>query len=321
VDDAGDRRARAGADVGCGAGDGAGGGDASEERRDNIGDALGDELDVRVVTVAGHAVGDDGGEHTFKRRQHCHGKSNGDQGLNVFGVEAGQCEGRQAARNAAEFAANGLDWKMEEEGDCRASQDGNDGGGNSASEARKQHEYGERTKAKSQCVGIEAGKVGSQQLHARKELAGNGGGAQAEEVLDLGGGDQDGDAVGEADDHHVGDEAHRSTQTGEAHEKKNDSGHDGDHGEAAHAKTGDDAGDNDDEGAGGSADLGAGAAEGRDEEAGDDGGVETGLGSDSRGNAEGHGEREGDQTYCDASEEVVEKHLARVGTESLNRFW
>ena len=74
VDHAGDRRARAGADVGGGAGDGAGGGDAAEERRDDVGDALGDEFDVGVVAVAGHAVGNDGGEHAFKRGQHGDGE-------------------------------------------------------------------------------------------------------------------------------------------------------------------------------------------------------------------------------------------------------
>ena len=39
--------------------------------------------------------------------------------------------------------------------------------------------------------------------------------------------------------------------------QEDDAGHEGDHGEAAHAEAGHDAGDDDDEGAGGSADLGA----------------------------------------------------------------
>ena len=114
VDDAGDGGARAGADVGGGAGDGAGGGDAAEERGDDVGDALGDEFDVGVVAVAGHAVGDDGGEHAFKRGEHGDGEGRGDEGQDVLGVEVGNGEGREAAGNAAETAADGFDGKMKE---------------------------------------------------------------------------------------------------------------------------------------------------------------------------------------------------------------
>ena len=101
---AGDRRARAGADVGRGAGDGAGGGNAAEERRGDVGDSLRDQFDVGVVTVAGHAVGDDRGEHAFKRGQQRHGEGRGNQRQNVLGVKVGNGEGRESARNAAESA-------------------------------------------------------------------------------------------------------------------------------------------------------------------------------------------------------------------------
>ena len=63
-----DARQRAGgaiADVGGGARDGAGGGEAAEQRRDDVGRALADELLVRIVTRAGHAVGDHRGEQRF----------------------------------------------------------------------------------------------------------------------------------------------------------------------------------------------------------------------------------------------------------------
>ena len=53
---------RAVANAGGGACDGAGGGEAAEQRRDDVGRALADEFLVGIVTRAGHAVGDHGGE-------------------------------------------------------------------------------------------------------------------------------------------------------------------------------------------------------------------------------------------------------------------
>ena len=74
--------------------------------------------------------------------------------------------------------------------------------------------------------------MSGEQLHARQEFAGDCGRAQAEEVLDLRGGDQDGDAVGEADDDHARNELDGCAQAGEAHDQEHDSGHQRDHGKA-----------------------------------------------------------------------------------------
>ncbi len=112
MDHAGDRRARAGTDIGCGAGDGAGGGNAAEERRGDVGDSLGNEFDIGVVAIAGHAVGDDGGEHAFQRGKHRDGKCRRNQWQDVLGVEVGNGEGRESARNSAEASADGFDRKM-----------------------------------------------------------------------------------------------------------------------------------------------------------------------------------------------------------------
>ena len=78
--------------------------------------------------------------------------------------------------------------------------------------------------------GLKLAKWAARSFDAGQELAGDGGGAEAEEVLDLGGGDEDGDAVGEADDDRAGDEADRGAEAGEAHEEENHAGHEGDHG-------------------------------------------------------------------------------------------
>ncbi len=54
---AGDRAARAGADVGRGPRDGAGDADAAEQRRADIGKALRHQFAIRAMPAAGHAVG------------------------------------------------------------------------------------------------------------------------------------------------------------------------------------------------------------------------------------------------------------------------
>ena len=59
VNDPGDWRPAAGADVGGGAGDGAGGWHAAEQRRDDIGGALRKQLGCRPVRSADHPVRDD----------------------------------------------------------------------------------------------------------------------------------------------------------------------------------------------------------------------------------------------------------------------
>ena len=130
VDDAGDGGERAGADVGSGAGDGAGGGDSPEERRGDVGDALRNQLDVGVVTVAGHAVRDDGGEQAFDGAQHRDGEGRGEEWEDVLRAEVREGEGREAARNAAEAGADGFDVEMEQ------------GGGGGAGEARREWSRG-----------------------------------------------------------------------------------------------------------------------------------------------------------------------------------
>ena len=79
VDHARHRRPRAGADVGRGAGDGPGRRQPAEHGRHDVGDALGDELDVRVVLVAAHPVRDDGREQRLDGAQQGDGERRGQQ--------------------------------------------------------------------------------------------------------------------------------------------------------------------------------------------------------------------------------------------------
>ncbi len=145
VDHAGDGGASAGADVGGGAGDGPGGGDASEKRRDDVGEALGDELDVGVVAIAAHAVGDDGGEEAFDCSEQGDGEGGGEERDDVLGVEIGKREMREALGDAAEAAADGLDGEVEEGDGEGGEEERDDGSGNAPGEARQEQDDGQRS--------------------------------------------------------------------------------------------------------------------------------------------------------------------------------
>src|SRR6267154_996701 len=113
-DHAGDRRLRAGTDVSGGAGDGAGGGKSSEQGRDNVGYALADELDVGIVVVVAHPVGDHRRHERFDRAQHRHGEGWAKQTVNQVGAEVGNLQMRQAAGDSSEARADGFYWELEE---------------------------------------------------------------------------------------------------------------------------------------------------------------------------------------------------------------
>jgi hypothetical protein len=89
---------------------------------------------------------------------------------------------------------------------------------------------------------------------------------QAEEIFHLRAGDQNGDAVGEADHDGARNELDGGAHAGDAHDHQQNSGHHGAHEKSVDAMKRDDAGHDDDEGAGGSADLSFGAAQQRDQE-------------------------------------------------------
>ena len=79
VDHRGDRRARARADVGGGARDRAGRRDAAEERGDDVADAQREQLGVRIVPRARHAVGDHRREQRLDRAEHRDRERRGEQ--------------------------------------------------------------------------------------------------------------------------------------------------------------------------------------------------------------------------------------------------
>ena len=84
---------RAGANVGGGARNGASCGNAAEQRRSNIGDALRHKFHIGIVPVAGHAVGDHGGEQALERRQQRHCKRRGQQRQDSSAWKSGMAKG------------------------------------------------------------------------------------------------------------------------------------------------------------------------------------------------------------------------------------
>ena len=65
-----------------------------------------------------------------------------------------------------------------------------------------------------------------QQFDAREEFAGDRWSGEAEKVFDLGGCDQERDAVGESYGNGTGDELDGGAEAGEAHDEEQNAGHD-----------------------------------------------------------------------------------------------
>ena len=101
---AGDRSVRAGAHVGRGARDRAGDADAAEQRRRDVRDALRDQLAIRAVAPAGHAVGHDGREQRLDRAEQRERDGARQHRLHLGKAELRQRRHRQAARECRRTA-------------------------------------------------------------------------------------------------------------------------------------------------------------------------------------------------------------------------
>ena len=146
-----------------------------------------------------------------------------------------------------------------------------------------------------------------QHVHPADEVAGHRGDLQAEEVLELRAGDEERDAVGEADDDRARDEPDRrcrarwprSTSITPAiivHMNR-----------PSTPCFGDDAGDDDDERAGRPADLGARSAERRDRKPVTMRAVDAGLGRQPGRDGERHRQRQRDEADGDARDQVADE--------------
>ena len=278
----------------------------------DVGDSLADQFDVGIVAVVAHAVGDHGRHQRLDRSQHGHGEGRSEQAVDQAGVPLRDREMRQAAGNSAEARADGFHRQLEQERGHGRAQHGDDRAGNAigddAAEQHRGHSPGRQQRGRQRkCVGRR-----TKRLHAQPEFAGNLVQMQAEEIFDLGAGNQHGDAVGKADDHRPRNKLHRGAHAGCAQNDEHDARHHGAHEQSVDAVDGDDPGDHDDERAGGSADLSLRSAQCGDQKAGDDGAVDARLRRQSGGDGESHGQRQGHQSNGDSGDDIFQKFAEAV---------
>src|SRR5690606_21167729 len=127
--------------------------------------------------------------------------------------------------------------------------DGEDGAGDARGEAAQEDEQRQRAGADAERRQVGRLDVPGIGFELADEVGGQAAlDPEAEEVLELGGGDDDGDAGGEAGGDGVGDELDQGSQAGDAHEDDHDAGHEGGSGEAGVAVLIGDGVDDDDEG-------------------------------------------------------------------------
>ena len=102
------RRTGATFHIGHGACNRAGGRHAAKKRRDNIGDALGHQLLVRVMSVARHAVGHPRAQQRLDRPQQRQRQGWPEEQLHRVPAHGGPLQRGQARGYAAKAAANGF---------------------------------------------------------------------------------------------------------------------------------------------------------------------------------------------------------------------
>src|SRR5262249_6421079 len=138
--------------------------------------------------------------------------------------------------------------------------------------------------------------------------------------FDLGGSDQERDAVGESNDDGARDKAHRGAESGEAQKQKDHAGHDGYDQEAGESVPCNDAGHNDHESAGGAADLNFRSAQSGNQEAPENRGIDAGLGRDTGGNAKRHRQRQSYKADRDTRDHVTDQIAALVAAEAREQL-
>jgi hypothetical protein len=149
-------------------------------------------------------------------------------------------------------------------------------------------------------------------VHPAEEVAGNVLDRDAEEVLDLRAGDEQRDAVREADHDRPRDEAHGGAESRHSRGDQERAGHHRAHEQARDAVLCHDGADDHDECSGRSANLVARAPEGGDEETDHDCAVDPRLRLQPGRDGKRHGQRECDQPDGDAGHQIQGEHTAGV---------
>ena len=253
----GDRRAGTRAEVRRRASNRSRDGNATHERRDDVGHPLRHELGVRIMPIARHRVGDDRGEQTLHRGQQRHRHGRRQQRQDQIDAERGDVDRRKAARDRSELRADRLHRQLKGDDRDRAEDECHDRTGHARQPPRYHEHERQRADAQRQRRRMERVHRLDEQFHPREKLARWVTDAQAKEVFDLGGGNQQGDAVGEPQDDGPRNELDRLAEAGDRQEQQDDARHHRDHQQAGQAVRGDDARDDHHERPRRSADLNA----------------------------------------------------------------
>ncbi|MNL12344.1 hypothetical protein D3C87_1332100 [compost metagenome] len=160
---------------------------------------------------------------------------------------------------------------------------------------------------------LPAGQGMGQRLHLADIGFRHLGNVQAEEVLDLQGGDHDGDAAGETQGHRGWNVFDEATEARHPHGHQEEAGDEGCHQQAPHPELLGHRIEDHHEGGGRPRDGETRAPRHGDDDAGDDGGVEAVLGRHPAGDGQRHGERNGDDADRDAGDEVAAEARHAIG--------
>ena len=164
------------------------------------------------------------------------------------------------------------------------------------------------------------GSARGQSLHPQPEFSRNFFQTQAEEILDLGAGDQDRDSIGEAQHHGTRNEFHRRAHAGHSQHHQQNARHHSAHEQPVHPVHRDDAGHHHHKRSGRPSDLRLRSAQQGNQKSGNHGAVDARLRRQAGSNGEGHGQRQRDQTDRDAGNDVMQKFCEAVFAQAQNRL-
>ncbi len=156
--------------------------------------------------------------------------------------------------------------------------------------------------------------------HPPDKVAWNRSRVQAEEILDLGAGNQDRDAVGESHHDRTRDELYRCSQTRRAQDDQHHPGHHRADQQPIEAIARQDAKDDDDKRPSRPADLIPRSAQSGDCEPRDNCGIQAGFRWRSSGDGKGHCQRQRHQAHCDSRKKIGAELLRRVVTQREDGF-
>ena len=218
--------------------------------RHNSGNALAEQLHVRIVVVIAHAVGHHGGHERLDRAQHRYGYGRAEQSVNKISPKSGDREMRQAARYTSKPCSDRFDRQLEEDDCPGAEHQCHNRSRNAVRNQPTSDHDGYGAGGQDRRFVTEAAEMADQGLDAQPENPGNFFELQSEKIFYLRAGNQNRDTVGETDHNGARNELHRRTHAGQAHDHKHDAGHDRAHEQAVDTVDSDDSRDHHDERAG-----------------------------------------------------------------------